>query len=174
MIKNSFLALKDKIFLQRYEEKDLKELYELFLLYSGEELMRYDNNFFNSHYFEFNFLKSLKKRYIKFRLLKKSEEEKYIGFIYCYNYEEKNKTIFFDILMKSEKYYEKDILELIKQYLSNIKKEKDIRLIYSHSLSNQDAKLSFLKKCDFKIIGNMKEYRYYNGKYLDMKILQLS
>lgn len=174
MVKNSFLTLKNKVFLERYKEKYLKEVYELFLLYNGEEFIRYEKNFFNSQYFEFNFLKNLKTRYIKFRLLKNSEEGDCIGFIYCYNYEEVNKTVFFDILMKNEKYYEEDIIEIIKQYLSNIKKEKNIRLIYSHSLSNQNSKMCFLKKCDFKVIGNMEEYRYYNGAYLDMKILQLS
>ncbi len=173
MAKNSFLELRNKVRLEKYNEKYLKELYNIFLLYNGKEFIRYEKNFFNSHYFEYNLLKKLKTRYIKFRVLKNTENGECLGFIYCYNYEEINETIFFDILVKNEKYYEEYMIEIIKQYLSNIRKEKNIRLIYSHSLSNQDLKISFLKQCNFKVIGKMKEYRYYNGCYLDMKILQL-
>lgn len=170
---NILLHEKQLTFFQ-YIDKYYHQVYEMFSLYNGKELVRYKENFFHKLNFYSNFKENLTKRYYNFLLIYNINKSEIIGFIYMYNYEPKNETVFLDIFMKNDEYYGAISLGFLNSYLENVTSNKKIRTIYTHCFEYEKQKQSFFKRCNFKLIGRMCEYRYYNKNYVDVNILELN
>lgn len=171
---NNFILKENKIVLKEYNDAYYNETFTLFSLYEGKELVRNDDNSFHRLNFYSEFKRNIKKRYFDFFLFQTIDKNEIIGFIYCYNYDQKNQNIFFEIFLNSPDYYENnDLRQLVQTYLNRIISNKKIRILYSHCLSYENKKFKFFKCCNFVTIGTMKEYRYYKKKYIDVKILEL-
>ncbi len=95
-----------------------------------------------------------------------------IGYIYCYNYKSYDGfiyvKIFFNDAMNKESYIEG--CSLLFNYVFTM---MPIRKIYYEIFEYEINNIKFIKNIGFKLEANLKEDKFFNGKYNDKYILSL-
>lgn len=96
-----------------------------------------------------------------------------IGFIYSYNYNTNNQTIYTAVYIVEK--YRKGIIGATAGmiFYNHLFKIKPIRKIYCTVYEYNKDSLNLLKTAGFKEEGILKKHRYFNGNYFDMYIMSL-
>ena len=95
-----------------------------------------------------------------------------IGYIYCYNYNSYNGYIYIKIfindIVNNESYIE--ACSLLFNYIFSM---LPIRKIYYETFDYEIDNLKFIKNIGFRLEANLKEDKFFNGKYNNKYILSL-
>ena len=120
------------------------------------------------------FVDKLKKRYLEFMIILNKENNIPVGFIYSYDYNIVNQTVYIAICICKEK--RKNIYGVLSGiiYFNYLFKTKPIRKVYCAIYSFNKECFEILSKIGFLKEGNLKKHRYYNGEYYDTYIMSLT
>lgn len=121
-----------------------------------------------------NFLTNkMEKSYNEYMIIINKENSRPIGFIYSYNYNTNNQTIYTAIYI-IEKYRRGSIGATAGIIFYNYMfKTKPIRKIYCTVYEYNKESMNLLKTAGFKEEGILKQHRYINGNYYNMHIMSL-
>ena len=158
--------------------QDLKEEYIKFLYnchkdYQTRKLFTNDMNIKNSTDFVKDFRKKSMYKYHEFMIIKNIKSNQLIGFIYSYRYNPNDGTLYTTIYMDLDNrntVYSVEAGLVFYDYLFN---KYSIRKIYCTVYSYNDMSIKFLKSAGFKLEGNLKKSKYFDGNYYDTYIFAL-
>lgn len=120
-----------------------------------------------------NFTNKMDKIYNQYMIIINKENNNPIGFIYSYNYNTNNQTIYTAVYIIKK--YRKGIVGATAGmiFYNYIFKIKPIRKIYCTIYEYNKESLNLLKTAGFKEEGILKKHRYINGNYYNMYIMSL-
>lgn len=141
--------------------------YDSVYLFCNQLEIRTKNEFWNI------FTNKMSKFYDQYMIIISKENNRPIGFIYSYNYNTKNQTIYTALYIMGN--YRKGIIGataglIFYNYLFKI---KPIRKIYCTVYEYNKESLNLLKTAGFIEEGILRKHRYMAGKYYDMHIMAL-
>jgi len=121
----------------------------------------------------FNSMPKFIDKYIELLIIE-NETQRSIGYTYCYNYNSSDGFIYIKIInINNENKFEKNLLEGCLLLFNYIFTMMPIRKIYYEIFEYELEDIKFIKKIGFKLEANLKEDKFFNGKYNNKYILSL-
>lgn len=160
--------------LVHYEKKYFEFVYNLYQDYNSMYLfcnqieIKSQNEFWDIISFR------MKNIYNEFMIILNKENNYPIGFIYSFDYNDKNQTIYTAICIKAE--YRKNIVGATAGmiFYNKLFKTTPLRKIYCTVYEYNKDSLNLLKTAGFKEEGLLKKHRFFNGNYYNMYIMSLN
>lgn len=160
--------------LRQNTEEDFTEfLYSCYNDFDTRNLFSNNMNIKNNKDFVNDFRKKIVYKYHEFMIIKNINTNQPIGFIYSYRYNSNDGNLYTTIYIEPKS--RKSVLgveagAVFYEYLFN---KYSIRKIYCCVYSYNNMSIKLLKNAGFKLEGNLKKSKYFNGAYYDTYIMAL-
>lgn len=152
---------------------DYGEVYRLFTADTTNEMIisKPDHNSMNI--FQKWLDKKLEDEFNDFMIFR-SEDNDFVGFAYSYDFQPLNGHCVFTLAVK-DKYQKLGMGGVVSiEFLKYLFSHYNLRKVYIHIYGNNDMSIRCAEGFGFELEGVMKEYKYSNGEYVDLKIYAIT
>ena len=163
-----------KLIMRDYNSNsDFGEVYRLFTNLKINHLIINKVSYNSMDVFSKWFHHHLEKEFHDFKVFF-TQNNSFVGFAYSYDFDPLNGHCLFTVVVTPEYQESGAGAFLAKTFLEFLFVNYNLRMVYIHVYSNNNMSLRCIESIGFNLNGLLKEYRYYNGEYVDLYIYSLT